>query len=106
MDKIHQLIPLSKLQAFCSKWKIKTFYVFGSVLRDDFKNSSDLDIMIEFLDHADWSLLDHVEMKDELSSITGRSIDLLTKKSVERSLNKIRKEEILRTAQAIYDAAA
>ena len=47
-----------------------------------------------------------VEMRDELINITGRSIDLLTKRSIERSQNKLRKDEILRTAKAIYESAA
>lgn len=106
MDKIHQIIPLNVLQDFCIKWKIKTFYIFGSILRDDFKNNSDIDVMVEFSSDAEWTLLDHVEMRDELASLSGRSIDLLTKKSIERSQNKTRKEEILRTAKAIYDSAA
>lgn len=106
MDKIHQIIPLNVLQDFCLKWKIKTFYIFGSILRDDFKTNSDIDVMVEFSSDAEWTLLDHVEMRDELVSLSGRSIDLLTKKSIERSQNKTRKEEILRTAKAIYDSAA
>ncbi|MCK6593718.1 MAG: nucleotidyltransferase domain-containing protein [Bacteriovoracaceae bacterium] len=106
MDKIHQIIPVNVLQNFCIKWKIKTFYIFGSILRDDFKNNSDIDVMVEFSSDAEWTLLDHVDMRDELISLSGRSIDLLTKKSIERSQNQTRKEEILRTAKAIYDSAA
>ncbi len=100
-------IPQNILETFCKKWKVKTFYFFGSVLRSDFnEKESDIDIMVEFLDEAEWSLLDHVEMRDELISITGHPVDLLTKRSIERSQNKIRKEEILRTAKAIYESAA
>ena len=106
MDKIHQIIPVNVLQNFCIKWKIKTFYIFGSILRDDFKNNSDIDVMVEFSSDAEWTLLDHVDMRDELISLSGRSIDLLTKKSIERSQNQTRKEEILRTAKALYDSAA
>lgn len=62
--------------------------------------------MVEFSSDAEWTLLDHVDMRDELISLSGRSIDLLTKKSIERSQNQTRKEEILRTAKAIYDSAA
>lgn len=106
MDKIHQIIPLNTLQTFCQKWKIKTFYVFGPVLTNEFKSNSDIEVMVEFSSEAEWTLLDHVEMRDELATLTGRSIDLLTKRSIERSQNKVRKDEILRTAKAIYDSAA
>jgi len=107
MSELQMPIPQNILETFCKKWKIKTFYFFGSVLRSDFnEKESDVDIMVEFLDDAGWTLLDHVEMRDELISITGRPVDLLTKRSIERSQNKIRKEEILRTAKAIYESAA
>lgn len=107
MYELQVTIPKNILEAFCIKWKIKTFYFFGSVLRADFNpNKSDLDIMVEFKKDAEWTLLDHVEMRDEMITITGRSVDLLTKKSIERSQNKIRKEEILSTAKVIYESAA
>ena len=100
-------IPQDILETFCKKWKIKTLYFFGSVLRSDFNyNKSDLDVMVEFKIDAEWTLLDHVEMRDELIKITGRSVDLLTKRSIERSQNKMRKEEILRTAKVVYESAA
>jgi predicted nucleotidyltransferase len=107
MSDLQTTIPQNILETFCIKWKIKKFYFFGSVLRADFNpNKSDLDIMVEFKDEAEWNLLDHVEMRDELIKITGRSVDLLTKRSIERSQNTIRKEEILSTAKAIYESAA
>jgi uncharacterized protein len=107
MSELQIKIPQNILEKFCKKWKIKTFYFFGSVLRPDFNHEkSDLDIMIEFFDSAEWTLFDHVEMRDELMCITGRTVDLLTKRSIERSQNKLRKEEILRTAIAIYESAA
>lgn len=107
MSQVNISIPQNVLETFCKKWKIKTFYFFGSVLRSDFnQKDSDVDIMVEFSADAEWSLLDHVEMRDELIKITGRSVDLLTKRSVERSHNKLRKEEILKTAKAVYESAA
>ena len=107
MSEPQIIIPQDILETFCKKWKIKTFYFFGSVLRSDFDHKeSDLDIMVEFKSDGAWTLLDHVEMRDELISITNRSVDLLTKRSIERSQNKLRKEEILRTARAVYESAA
>jgi len=78
-----------------------------TVLRDDFDElKSDIDIMVDFQDGCEWTLFDHVVMKEELEVIFSRSVDLLTKRSVEKSLNKYRKQEILRTAEIIYDSAA
>lgn len=107
MSELQIIIPQNILETFCKKWKIKTFYFFGSVLRSDFNQSeSDVDIMVEFKSDAEWTLLDHVEMRDELISIVKRPVDLLTKRSIERSQNTLRKEEILRTAKAVYESAA
>jgi len=106
MQNLKISISFVNIESFCKKWKIKTFYFFGSVLRSDFNNESDLDVMVEFLDDVNWTLFDHIEMRDELMNLSGRAVDLLTKKSIERSQNKFRKDEILRTAQVIYESAA
>jgi hypothetical protein len=107
MNEPRLTIPKDILETFCIEWKVKKLYFFGSVLRADFNpDKSDLDVMVEFKDDAEWTLLDHVEMRDELIKISGRPVDLLTKRSIERSQNKIRKEEILSTAKAIYESAA
>ena len=95
-------IPEKQLAGFCKRWHINEFAVFGSVLRDDFNPGSDLDILVTFAPEADWSLLDHVRMEDELSALLGRKIDLLSKRAVERSQNWLRREEILNTAEVIY----
>lgn len=88
--------------SFCQRWQIEEFYLFGSVLRDDFRTDSDIDVMVKFLPSARWGLLALVEMKEVLEAIFGRKVDLLTKKSIEKSENWIRREGILSTAQLIY----
>jgi len=100
-------IPINNLKSFAKKWKILKIFVFGSVLRDDFDElKSDIDIMIDFQAGCEWTLFDHVAMKEELEVIFSCSVDLLTKRAVEKSLNEFRKQEILRTAEIIYDSAA
>ena len=64
-------------------WRIIEFVLFGSVLRDDFDAESDLDILVAFAPDADWSLLDHVQMEQELEALLGREVDLLSRRSVE-----------------------
>jgi len=40
-------IPEDEIDNFCHKWDIKTFELFGSVLRDDFDSEhSDVDVMV------------------------------------------------------------
>nr|WP_242026442.1 nucleotidyltransferase family protein [Limnothrix sp. FACHB-881] len=100
--KIH--IPQQALIAFCQKWQIQEFSFFGSVLRDDFRPDSDIDVMVSFEDSSTWGILELVQMKRELQTLLGREVDLLTKKSIEQSHNWIRRKEILETAQVAYVA--
>ncbi len=89
---------------FCQRWQIQEFYLFGSVLRDDFRPDSDIDVMVKFTPDARWGLLALVGMKEELETMFGRDIDVLTKKSIEQSENWVRRKEILSTARLVYVA--
>ncbi len=104
MKKVNIQIPKEKLADFCRKWKIAELSLFGSVLRDDFRPDSDVDVLVTFSRDADWSLLDHMTMEEELSAIFGRKVDLISRKAIERSENYIRRNAILETAQPYYVA--
>jgi hypothetical protein len=95
-------LPMDAVRDFCSRWKIREFALFGSVLRDDFRPDSDVDVLVTFAPDAGWSLLDHVRMQDELSDLFGRSVDVVSRRAVEESRNPYRRREILETAQVIY----
>ena len=87
-----------KLRDFCRKWKVTEFSLFGSVVRDDFGPESDVDVLVTFAPDARWTLFNMSDMNDELKALFGRSVDLLTRRAVERSLNPIRKTSILSSA--------
>lgn len=95
-------LPYDAIAQFCQRWKIQEFYLFGSVLRDDFRPDSDIDVMVQFAPNSSWGLLELVRMKRELEELFMRKVDLLTKKTIERSENWIRRREILGTARLIY----
>jgi len=97
-------LPEREISDFCRRWRISEFALFGSILRDDFDEQSDLDILVAFAPDADWSLLDHVQMEQELEALLGRKVDLLSRRSVERSHNWLRRKEILDTAEVVYAA--
>jgi len=97
-------IPADRIVDFCRRWKITEFALFGSVLRDDFRPDSDIDVLVTFAPDADWSLFDHVTMQDELKAIFGRTVDLVSRRGLERSRNYIRRKAILKSAEAIYVA--
>lgn len=87
---------------FCRRWKVSELSLFGSILRDDFRPHSDVDILAAFAPEAAWDLLDLVKMQRELEDIFNRKVDLLEKRVIENSDNWIRRQEILSTAQVIY----
>lgn len=95
-------VSREKISEFCKKWKVKEFALFGSVLRDDFKPDSDIDVLVDFEQDSGRTLFDLVDMIDELKNIFGRDVDLLTRKAVERSRNYIRRKEILSSAEVVY----
>jgi hypothetical protein len=97
-------MPKEKIADFCRKWKIVELSLFGSVLRDDFRPDSDVDVLVTFSSDAEWSLLDHMAMEEEMSAMLGRKVDLVTRKAIERSENYIRRKAILETAQPYYVA--
>jgi len=94
----------AKVGQFCRKWKITDLALFGSVLREDFRPDSDIDVLVSFEPNARWSLMDVVEMQDELERVLGRKVDLVERRAVERSENYIRRRHILESAEPVYVA--
>lgn len=71
-----------QLEKFCEEQKVKRLALFGSVLRDDFSPTSDVDVLIEFEERETPSLLWWPEMLEKLSKIFGgRRIDPVTLRS-------------------------
>ena len=102
MNKLPIELTVEALRDFCQKWQIAELSLFGSVLRNDFRPNSDLDVLVRFAPNAAWTLLDLVNMERELAKLAGREVDLIEKSAIEQSSNWIRRNEILTTAQVIY----
>lgn len=99
-------LPYDQIAAFCRKWNVSEFALFGSVLRDDdFRPDSDVDVLLTWAPDARVSLFDYPEMKDELEAIFGRKVDLVSKRGVEQSSNWIRRKAILESARVVYGTA-
>ena len=95
-------LPMEKMATFCQKWQLTELALFGSVLRDDFRPDSDIDVMVQFHPdaHPRFSTLD--QMEAELKTIFDRDVDLITRQGIESSRNYLRRQEILSSAQVIY----
>ena len=83
--KIQVKISQEKLVAFCMKYHIRKFSLFGSILRDDFGPSSDVDVLVEFDPDNVPSFFNLFDMEEELSSLfEGRKVDIRTPKDLSR----------------------
>lgn len=94
-----------RIAAFCRKWEIVRFELFGSVLRDDFDAQSDVDVLVTFAVHRQAGLHDLLDMEDELQRLFGRKVDLIKRHLVEESPNWIRRTRILNSARVVYAAS-
>lgn len=72
-------IDQDKLAAFCRKHHIRRLSLFGSVLRDDFRDDSDVDVLYEFqAGHSvGWEI---IRIEDELSELFGRKVDFVSER--------------------------
>jgi len=93
------VIPRESIEAFCRRWKVTEFSLFGSALRDDFGPESDVDVLVRFEKDAGWSLFDLVDMQEALAGLFGRAVHLV---EAEGLRNPFRREEIMRTREVLY----
>ena len=95
-------IDQQKIRDFCERWGISELAFFGSVLRDDFRPDSDVDVLVRFSPGVRHSFADIEDMQDELRGILGRDVDLVERELVERSENYIRRRHILSNLEQVY----
>ncbi len=91
-----------KLGRFCRERGIARLELFGSALRDDFRDDSDVDLLATLRNDARPTLLDWADMQEKLAEMLGRPVDLVSRRAIERSRNRYRKHSILSTVTPIY----
>ena len=95
-------VSQDRIADFCRDNGIAQLAIFGSALREDFGPQSDVDILVRFEDGVRHTLFDMNRMEEELKSIFGREIDLVSWCGIERSANYLRRKIILESAESIY----
>ncbi|NOH04536.1 MAG: nucleotidyltransferase family protein [Chloroflexi bacterium] len=100
---VKKRIPFNakKIAAFCKRWKISEFSFFGSVIRDDFRPDSDVDVLVSFQPNSGWSLLDLIKIQEELEAMFQRKVDLVEKEALR---NPYRRHSILSGREILYAA--
>ncbi len=94
-------VPISGIPDFCRRWKVRELAFFGSVLRADFRDDSDVDVLVTFAPDAEWSLLDVARMREELKALFGRETDIVEESAVR---NPYMRASIRRSKRVLYAA--
>jgi predicted nucleotidyltransferase len=102
--KLQIEIDNQRIAEFCRRWRIRELALFGSVLREDFRPDSDVDVLVTFEPDAGITFDNRVEMQEEIEEIFRRKVDLVERKLVERSENYIRRRHILQSLEPVYVA--
>ncbi|MBI5236519.1 MAG: nucleotidyltransferase family protein [Deltaproteobacteria bacterium] len=98
MGRAQIAIPHDKIEEFCRRRHIRKLSLFGSVIRDDFRPDSDVDVLVEFEDGHVPGLIRFSGMELELGGIMGRKVDLNTP----NCLSKYFRDVVMETAEVEY----
>ena len=91
-------IDMDALAEICRRYHVRELSLFGSVLRDDFCEDSDVDVLVEYEPEARVSLFDMSDLQYELMELFGREVDLVSKRVLRRGY----RERILSTCEPLY----
>lgn len=95
-------IQEEQISKLCKQFKINELALFGSALREDYTENSDIDLLVEFIPDSGITLFNIVDLKEEFEKLFGREVDIVSKNAVKRSRNYIRKKAILENYRVIY----
>ena len=91
-------IPADRIAEFCRRHHIRRLALFGSVLRDDFRPDSDVDVLIEFESDRRYTYFTLAQLEEELGDLLARRIDL----HIPKSLHPFLRDKVLGQAEAVY----
>lgn len=90
--------PQEQLTSLCQQHPIHKLSFFGSILRLDFTDSSDIELLVEFLPNARIGYFELIRIENELTDLIGRKVDLRTPNELSRYF----RQEVLNEAVTRY----
>ncbi len=93
-------IPFEELTNFCRRYQVRELSLFGSMLRQDYRSDSDVDLLVSFEPEARVTFLTLARMQRELETLLGRTVDLVPKDG----LKPVIRDHVLATARVLYAA--
>lgn len=91
-------VDQERIRTFCKRHHIRKLAFFGSVLREDFRPDSDIDILVEFEPGQKVGLIRFAGIELELSDLLGRKVDLRTPADLSRYF----REDVIASAEVQY----
>jgi len=89
---------IESLEGFCRHYQVSRIALFGSVLRDDYRLDSDIDVLVTFAPDARIGFMTLGRMKRELSEIFRRPVDLIPQDGLKPAI----RDSVLSSALEIY----
>ncbi len=93
-------IPMDALIDICQRYDVQELALFGSVLRDDFRDNSDVDVLVTYKPGTRRGLFKFFALQEELEQLLGREVDLIPKEG----LKPLIRDEVLSSSEVVYAA--
>ena len=91
--------PLEEIERLCREFSVIELSVFGSVVRDDFKqDSSDLDFLVNFEPQSHPTFHEFFDLSEALMELTGKKVDLVAKNGLKETIKK----DVLAESRVLY----
>ena len=94
-------VDTAQIAAIARRFSVEEISVFGSSIRGDITDDSDIDLLITFTEKSEISLFDLMDLEQQLSDLFRRPVDIVEPAALK---NPIRRREILSTKQRLYAA--
>ncbi len=99
-DAVLLRISLEELRCFCRRYQVRELALFGSMLHQEHRPESDVDLLVSFQPAARVTFLTLARMQRELEALLERKVDLVPKDG----LKSVIRDHVLATARVLYAA--
>ena len=93
-------IPQDALEQVCVRFQVRELAIFGSGARGQLRSDSDIDLLVVFVDGAQIGLITFARLRQELSELFGRTVDLVPKDG----LKPVLRDHVLEESRVLYAA--
>ncbi len=95
-------VATGRIAEFCRRWNVEELALTGSMARGDFRNGSDVDLLVKFVPDSHHTFGDDMRMCEELQEMFGREVDLIEERGI---VNPLRRHNMLLDKRVLYPSA-